>query len=211
MKWTVNDVMSSEVVSVSRTTPFKQVAQILRAKNISSVPVVEAGGRVLGIVTEADLIAKESWHPQRLKRLQRWLLADELDKAAGRTAGEVMSAAQLVRPDLELEEAAHLMLTRQLHALPVVTDDHLVGIVSQADLLKPFVREDDEIRGEIVTDVLGRGLWIRPDEAQVSVVNGAVTVSGCVETRSVAEIAGRTLEAVPGVVSVDNQLSWTVR
>jgi CBS-domain-containing membrane protein len=211
MKWTVNDVMSSEVVSVSRTTPFKQVAQILRAKNISSVPVVEAGGRVLGIVTEADLIAKESWHPQRLKRLQRWLLADELDKAAGRTAGQVMSAAQLVRPDLELEEAAHLMLTRQLHALPVVTDDHLVGIISQADLLKPFVREDDEIRGEIVTDVLGRGLWIRPDEAQVSVVNGAVTVSGCVETRSVAEIAGRTLEAVPGVVSVDNQLSWTVR
>ncbi len=211
MKWTVNDVMSSEVVSVSRTTPFKQVAQILRAKNISSVPVVEAGGRVLGIVTEADLIAKESWHPQRLKRLQRWLLADELDKAAGRTAGQVMSAAQLVRPDLELEEAAHLMLTRQLHALPVVTDDHLVGIVSQADLLKPFVRADDEIRGEIVTDVLGRGLWIRPDEAQVSVVNGAVTVSGCVETRSVAEIAGRTLEAVPGVVSVDNQLSWTVR
>jgi CBS-domain-containing membrane protein len=147
MKWTVNDVMSSEVVSVSRTTPFKQVAQILRAKNISSVPVVEAGGRVLGIVTEADLIAKESWHPQRLKRLQRWLLADELDKAAGRTAGQVMSAAQLVRPNLELEEAAHLMLTRQLHALPVVTDDHLVGIVSQADLLKPFVREDDEIRG----------------------------------------------------------------
>ena len=195
MKWTVNDVMSSEVVSVSRTTPFKQVAQILRAKNISSVPVVEAGGRVLGIVTEADLIAKESWHPQRLKRLQRWLLADELDKAAGRTAGEVMSAAQLVRPDLELEEAAHLMLTRQLHALPVVTDDHLVGIVSQADLLKPFVREDDEIRGEIVTAVLGRGLWIRPDEAQVSVVNGAVTVSGCVGYN-------RKLWIEPGVKSV---------
>lgn len=211
MKSTVGDLMTTMVVTVSPTTDFKTIARTLRAYNIGSVPVVDGGDRVIGIVSEADLITKLSWTGDRRHAIERWILADELEKAAGGTAAEVMSREVVtIGPEAKMEHVARLMRTHHLKAIPVVRDGRLVGIVSRADLLKAYVRDDSEVRDEIAKDVLRERLWIGPEEVHASVDSGRVTLIGRVESRSLAEIAGHLVEAVPGVVEVDNRLTWAL-
>jgi predicted transcriptional regulator len=108
-----------------------------------------------------------------------------------------------------LPVAAALMLERGVNRLPVVDDGRLVGIVTRADLVRAFARDDAQIKQEIEDEVLRRGMWLGdPDEIRVSVAEGEVRLDGEVDRRTEAEVAEALVGRVAGVVAVDSHLTW---
>lgn len=208
----VREVMTAEVVTVRENTPFKEIVRLLAAHKISAVPVLDAMDRLVGIVSEADLLPKEEYRDDlsassllmsRSERLSRL-------KAAAGSAGQLMTTpAVTVRSDRTVVEAARLMDQKQLKRLPVLDpDDHLVGIVSRADLLRVFLREDAEIRAEVVAEVFGRILDVGADEVGIEVRDGVVTLAGELDDKSHVRIALQLTRQVDGVVDVIDQLSY---
>jgi CBS domain-containing protein len=212
MRRRVRDVMTRDVITVDEHTPFKEIVELLTEYRVGGLPVLNTGGRVVGMVSEADLLLKEEF-PQgspeaRLVegRRRRELRA----KAAGDTAVELMTApAVTVGPDVTLAEAARLLHRHQIKRLPVVDPaGPLLGIVSRADLLKVFLRSDDQIARDVRQDVLGRAMWIDPDSVTVEVRDGVVTLTGQLERRSLTSIAVGLAHGVDGVVDVVDRLSF---
>jgi CBS domain-containing protein len=214
---TVRDVMTQSVKSVRLETPLKDVARLLVESGISGVPVVDASGAVLGVVSEADFLVKEQGAAAVHHRRMAAFLGDtaetraRLGKVAARTAGEAMTApAQTIAPSRSLQEAAAVMTQRRVNRLPVVDSGKLVGIVTRADLVRAFLRTDEELERTIREDVLLRILWLDPAAFTVSVHNGEAVVSGSVERRSTAEIVEETLRLVPGVVDAQVKVRWSL-
>ena len=212
MTMRVQDVMTTEVVSVTPETDFKAIAQLLNQHRINMVPVLDAERRVAGVVTEADLLAKVEWQGRgRPGRIERWLLLeDELHKADGTLAAGIMTRdVASTRPEVTVSHAAQLMLQSHVKALPVVDGDgRMVGIVSRADLLRSFVRGDDVIQRDVEDGVLRGALALEPAAVTVAVKEGSVILKGEVESRSLQAMATRMVEAVPGVVSVFNDTEY---
>lgn len=209
MSWTVASVMTRDVATVGPDATYKEVAGRLRERGVSAVPVVDQDRRVLGVVSEADLILKE----ERPAPRPGGHLLDPHGRAAraqARTALALMSTpAVTVGPEATLTEAARRMHERQVKRLPVVdAAGRLVGIVSRADLLTAFLRSDESIADEVREDVLVGTLAIDPDELEIGVQDGVVRLAGQLETRSLARILVRLVAAVEGVVGVDDRLSW---
>lgn len=201
----VADVMTTEVLTVRPETTLKEVARLLGAHGISGAPVVDEGGHVLGVVSEADILAKERTPrpPGRIDRLLgRREPADR--KALARTAGEAMTTpAVTIAAHRRLDVAAALMLDRGVNRLPVVDRAGvLVGIVTRADLVRAFVHGDERIAREIREEVLLRELWLDPSEFRVSVTNGEVAITGRFDSESERELLLERVRLVPGVVSV---------
>jgi CBS domain-containing protein len=187
----VQDVMTIEVVVAQPTTPVKQVARLLADHRLSALPVVDGQGRVLGIVSEADL------------------LGDGRDGQPAATAGAVMtSPAVTVDPQATVTEAARRMQAAGIKRLPVVTGSgRLVGIVSRADLLRPLTRPDEEIR-RAIEDLLGHELLVDPARVEVEVRDGVVSLTGRIERRSLIPIVVRLAGATEGVVRVQDWLTF---
>ena len=213
MKPTVSHVMTPGVVTVDALAPFKEVVRLMQEHRVSALPVVDTDGVLVGIVSEGDLILKEdpelggSGHLFESRRH-----AKDRSKAAGKSAYELMSTPVIsVAPDASLGEAARKMHRAEVKRLPVVdAHGHLVGIVSRADLLRVFLREDAEIAREIREDVIRRTLWIDPATIRIVVREGVVTMRGQIERRSLLSILGRLVSSVEGVVAVDDRLSYVV-
>lgn len=209
MTWKVASVMTKDVVAVTSGTGYKEIVERMRERGVSAVPVIDGERQVIGIVSEADLLLKEE---QPAPRLGNALLHTKGDatKAEGRNAADLMTAPVVtVGPEATLAEAARLMHRRRVKRLPVVDEEgRLVGIVSRADLLQPFLRSDESIAEEVRTAVLLQTLVIDPEAVTVAVEDGVVRLEGELETRSLAAIAARLVKAVDGVVAVDNRLSW---
>ncbi|MFC4495677.1 CBS domain-containing protein [Streptomyces ovatisporus] len=195
--------MTHAVVAVSQDTSFKEIVHKLQERHVSALPVLEGDGRVVGVVSEADLLPKEARRsdPPHLYETPERL--EEVRKSAGVTAADLMSSpAVSVRADVPLAAAARAMARRRLKRLPVVDGQGcLVGIVSRMDLLKTFLRPDDriaeEIRGEVFGLVPGAGADLR-----VEVEDGVATVGGELpDSRDVAVLA-RLVRSVEGVVDV---------
>jgi CBS domain-containing protein len=206
----VKDVMTTDVITVEPQTTLKDVAAVLAVRRISGLPVVDAGGKVVGVISEADILFKEVGEkgPQGVIA---WLLEPGGDvKLDARTAGEAMTApARTIGPDRPLAEAAKRMLEEAVNRFPVVDDDGaLLGLVSRADLVRAFVRSDEAIANEIRQDVILKTLWIAPEDLDVSVRGGAVTINGHVESKADAELIEAFARRVPGTVSVESKLSW---
>ncbi|MFF9038942.1 CBS domain-containing protein [Streptomyces sp. NPDC014892] len=205
----VGDVMTRTVATVGRGTAFKEIVQLMRDRRISAVPVVEEDGRVIGVVSEADLLPKEEFRdsdPDRYTQLRR--LAD-LAKAGAVTAEELMASPALtVRSGVTLAQAARTMARAKVKRLPVVdADGVLEGIVSRADLLKVFLRTDEEIAEEVRREVVAY-LFPPPVSAvRVNVRDGVVRLGGRVRDTSLVPVAARLVRAVEGVVSVDFDLT----
>ena len=202
--------MTKVVVTASPDDSFKEVVDRMLARGVSSLPVVTPDGRVVGIVSETDLIANEAFEPRKRGALA--LVGQALsghDAAFVRKAGEsrvreLMTAdVTCVDPDLPVHKAARAMLDREVNHLPVVDDGQLVGVVSRQDLLAVFRRPDDDIRAEI-EHKLHDPLWA-PDDVRVTVDvrDGVVTANGSVRTRSDCEVVTRMLENVAGAIAVD--------
>ncbi len=213
MRKTVADVMTRPVVVVRDSTPFKEVVRRMQERRVSAVPVIDDEDRLVGIVSEADLILKEDpslEHDAHLFERRRRRI--EREKHAAMTAGELMTRAVVtVGPEASLGEAARLMTHHAVKRLPVTgPDGRVLGIVSRADLLKVFLRGDAEIAKEIREDVIRRTLWIDPITIRVVVRDGVVTVEGQVERRSLIPVLLGLIHAVEGVVGVDSRLSFLI-
>lgn len=216
MTMTVRDVMTTPVYSVTETTPLKEVARLLVSHRISGLPVIDEEGHVLGVVSEADFLLKEGGHELSRRRRFRRILGEGRAGATRRakigaiTAGEAMTApAATVEADRSTTAAATLMVERDINRLPVVEGGRLVGIVSRADLVRAFVRTDEQLAEAIRHDVLLRVLWLNPTVFDVTVRDGVATVAGRVERRSTAEMMERAIRTVPGIVDVRCDVTWT--
>ena len=185
---------------------------MMQWRGVSAFPVVDAAGRVAGVVSEADLLVKELG-PESFAGPGGSVLASgrrgERAKAAAVTAAELMSEpAVTIAPDASVAEAARLMYTRRVKRLPVVDGTgRLVGIVSRVDVLSVFVRPDDEIRGEVLDNVIGGEFRLDPDAFEVSVTSGIVTISGPAERRVVASELIDAVRYLEGVVDVRDRIS----
>jgi CBS domain-containing protein len=210
----VRDVMTTEVVTAEPSTPFKEIAGRLAQHRISAVPVVDADRRVLGIVTEADLLLKQE-HPDPKATIPLiWTKRrrQERTKAAAAVAAKLMTTPPVtVPPTATVTEAARRMHTARVKRLPVVDEEgRLVGIVSRADLLKVFTRPDDAIRCELMEDVIVGDFMMNPSRFFIDVDDGVVVLQGRVERRSLIPYLVRTVHGVEGVVRVENRLTFDV-
>jgi CBS domain-containing protein len=207
----VADVMNTEVVTVGPRTPLKEVGRLMVTRRISGVPVVDDDETVLGVVSEADILVKERGRAGTSSLFERVLELDTRpEKYRARDAADAMTTpAVTIRPTRSLSEAAALMLDRSVNRLPVV-DPHrrLVGIVTRADLVRAFVRDDAEIESEIREDVVLKTCWQSPDRFHLEVRNGEVSLEGRVADADSADMLLRFVERVPGVVNVRSALTW---
>ncbi|MEU8404356.1 CBS domain-containing protein [Nonomuraea sp. NPDC048892] len=216
MRMTVADVMTRKVVSVTAATPFKEIAEALITGGISAVPVLNHEQHVIGMVSEADLLRKEEFREQFYREGYRPPLRARLrrpkgrQKAEGDTAADLMTGpAVCVSYEASAVEAARLMDTNDVKRLAVIDGDGcLLGIVSRRDLVKLFLRPEEEIAAEIRDDVLDRTLWIDTSSVTTQVRQGVVTLSGRMERRTEAAIAVRLAGRVNGVVGVIDELTW---
>jgi CBS domain-containing protein len=210
----VQDVMTRDVTTVAPDTPLKEVARVLTDLGVSGLPVVE-GGAVVGVVSEADILLKERGVQPPHHGLVGLLFSEGVDvgeKLRAMTAGEAMTTPAItVSPGRAVSEAAGKMIDAHVNRLPVVDEEGaLVGIVTRADLVRAFVRPDEEIAREIREDVVLRTLWIAPEQLAVGVERGVVELAGHVGSRADAELAESLARRVPGVVSVESSLTWDV-
>jgi len=209
MSWTVDEVMTRKVVTVQPPTPYKDLVALMSAHAIGALPVVDvldSEGRLVGMVSETDLLAKER-ASARQRPVSR--VRPEHCKAHAEVAEQLMTSPVVtVRRDDTLARAARLMYREHVNHLPVVdATGRLVGIVSRSDLLKPYLRSDESIRHEVTTEVLGHLMALPPETVEVSVADGVVTLSGELETSRAADLAVRLTEAIEGVVGVHNRLA----
>ncbi|GAA2929635.1 CBS domain-containing protein [Streptomyces mexicanus] len=206
---TVSDVMTHTVVAVGRDAPFKEIVDLMVQWKVSALPVLEGEGRVIGVVSEADLLPKEEFRdsdPDRFMQLQRM---SDLAKAGGLKAEELMSTPAItVHANAPLAEAARIMAQRKVKRLPVINDQGLLeGVVSRGDLLKVFLRSDEDIAEEVNREIL-TCLFPAPIEPiRVDVSNGVVTLTGRVRDTSLVPITARLVRAVEGVVDVECNLA----
>ncbi|WP_410622886.1 CBS domain-containing protein [Amycolatopsis sp. cmx-8-4] len=198
----VGAVMTTDVVTVTPGTPFKAVAMLLASWNFSGAPVVDVGRHVLGVVTQGDLLEHEAPHGRLGSRQAK-------RKASAAFTADLMTApAFTVHADDDVSVAAKLLEEHHFHRLPVVDEDNvLVGIVSRSDLLRVFLRTDQEIREEVRDEVILREMSIEPGSLYVAVHNGIVTLSGVVERTSVIAVLVALIRRVDGVVEVRQTLT----
>ena len=210
MNATVKDVMTTEVVAVRSETTFKEMAAALRRYRVSALPVVDDAGRMLGVVSEADLLAKEALaDPGPVAELVH---RKDLRKAEGLTADDLMTReAVTASPDDPIEQAARMMHFMRVKRLPVVdSGGQLVGFVSRADVLAVFDRADEEIRKDIVDAMLLHEFLIDPRQFTVIVEDGVVTLEGIPETAALGRALVRKARHIRGVVAVRDRLSHPV-
>ncbi|MFC3571983.1 CBS domain-containing protein [Streptomyces yaanensis] len=201
----VSDVMSHTVAAVGRQASFKEIVRLMRDWKVSALPVLEGEGRVVGVVSEADLLPKEEFRdsdPDRVTQLRR---LGDLAKAGGLTAEDLMTSPALtVRADATLAQAAHAMAHAHVKRLPVIDEvGMLEGLVSRGDLLKVFLRDDEEIAEEVRREVVS---YLFPGPAsvvRVEVKDGVVTLVGHARDASLVPVAARLVRAVEGVVDVE--------
>lgn len=212
----VRDVMTTQVVAVRKNATFKDMAALLTEYRVSAFPVLDDEGKVIGVVSEADLLSKEALVAD-MGSQAAWLghiegspYHDEFAKAAAVTAADLMTKPPVVvTPDEPVTSAARLMYHGRVKRLPVVGEKgQLIGIVSRADVLSVYRRPDEEIRQEIIKNVIMNEFFADPDHFVVAVKDGIVTLEGYPE--SAAKGRDMVVEAwhVEGIVSVRDRLTY---
>ncbi|HEX6074045.1 MAG TPA: CBS domain-containing protein [Micromonosporaceae bacterium] len=208
---TVRDVMTWDVVTVCTGTPYREIVDLMTERKVSALPVLDVSGAVVGVVSEADLLHKLEFRVQHgpAPRFSVRHRAGRV-KATGTVAADLMSAPPVtISPDASVATAARVMDAESVKRLPVLNDNgDLVGIVSRRDLLRVFLRSDEELREEVTTQVVRRVLWASPADVQVRVASGVVTLTGTVERRGLISLAEQLTRAVDGVVDVVCHLDY---
>jgi CBS-domain-containing membrane protein len=209
MSATVADVMTTRVIAVKRSADYKEICAVLRRYRVSACPVINDAGKVVGVVSEADLLYKvaDPNPPAGLIRL-RWKLGEE-SKVNAVTADQLMtSPAITVQSDASVAIAARVMQGNRVRRLPVVGPGGLlIGIVSRTDLLSVFERPDEEIRDEVLRDVIAREVGLQSAELDVSVASGVVTVAGALAQLDTALALLARVRHLEGVVAVRDRLT----
>jgi CBS domain-containing protein len=210
MSTTVGEVMTRRVIALHEDAEYKYIAAVLRRYRVSACPVIDEDGRVIGVVSEADLLYKQTDPPMPpgLHRLD-WRL-HEHTKATAMTAGELMTTpAVVILPTVPVATAAKVMQDRQLKRLPVVdADECLIGIVTRSDVLSVFERSDEEIWDEVVKVMVDEEFALDPASFSITVRSGVVTLGGQIDQRGTAlKLLGR-VRHTEGVVGVRDRLGY---
>ncbi len=219
-----SDVMTRNVVTVARETPVAQAIRLMLDNNVSGLPVLDDTGKVVGILTEGDLLRRSETGTE--KHRPRWLeilmgpgrMAGEYVRAHGRKVEEIMTSDLVsVTRETPLDEMVRLMERRRIKRLPVLDDNVLVGIVSRADLLRSLLhaleaqhseaRRDDEIREQILAE-LAKAAWVPRDGLSISVKDGVVDLNGVILDEKEREALRVVAENAPGVKAVEDHLVW---
>lgn len=206
------EVMSADVVTARPDTSFQELVSLMLRHEISGVPVVDADGLLVGIVTEADLVSKEAFGGRRRRVLE--LIADLVaggevrwaNKARGRDASQIMSRRVVTgRVGDRIEVAARTMLEAGVKRLPILdADGRLAGIVSRTDLLKLLDRSDEELSAAISARLASPLLAPERANVRAAVDRGIVTLEGTVEFPHDMTVVRSLVWGVPGVVDVHN-------
>ena len=201
----VKDVMTTRVVAVGQDATFKEIAAMLTEHRVSAFPVIDEDGTVIGVVSEADLLSREA--------LVAAIGARVAESGNAVTAAGLMSKPPVVvTPDEPVTSAARLMYNARVKRLPVVGEKgELVGIVSRADVLSVYNRPDEEIRREILDNVILNGFFADPDRFEVTVSSGVVTLGGHPETAARGRDIVAEIWHVEGVVAVRDRLAYPSR
>lgn len=215
------DVMTTNVITVSPDTTVQEVAQCLLDRGISAVPVVDGGGKLLGIVSEGDLMRrsetgterKHSWWLDMVSSTQDQ--AREYVKTHGTHARDVMTRSVVtVAEDASLEEVATLLEKHHIKRVPVVRDGRVVGIVSRANLLRGLIAKqqqpaapthDDRALREAVTRAI-EATGARAHLVSVMVSAGRVQLWGAVDSKEEKDAIRVAAENTPGVKAVEENL-----
>jgi CBS domain-containing protein len=205
--------MTTNVIWVESDTPYAAMAAALRQYRVSAFPVLNEARQVIGVVSEADMLAKEALGcgadegPGIITGITRHR---DHKKACGITAGDLMTAPAItVSPNATVEQAARQMYLHRVKRLPVVdADRRLVGIISRADVLSVFERTDEDIRQEVLATVLLNDFLAHPDTIGVAVKDGIVTMTGVAEPGEAGRDIVRRVHHVQGVVSVRDRLRY---
>jgi CBS domain-containing protein len=208
MSWTVGSVMTRDVETVRPAASYKEIVERMQARRVSALPVVNASGRVVGVVSAADLLLKEERPPYRRQPVAG--VRTDAAKATARNAAALMTTPALTIDErASLTEAARIMHARKVKRLVVVHGDgRVAGIVSRSDVLSAFARSDDSIAEEVRRNVLVELLDLDPSSVTVTVEQGVVRLEGLLETRSLTWLLVKLVEGVEGVVGVDAGLRW---
>jgi CBS domain-containing protein len=208
-RWRVSDVMETDVITIDRQMPCKQVVGMLADNDLSAIPVVSGGGRVLGMISEADVLRREERSFGRLSAGLPRRSHRERKQAEALTAAELMTKPAItIHPDAPLGAAARLMNAHHIRRLPVVSPSgELIGIVSRRDLLRVFLRPDSAIAAEVVEALAGIR-QAHPMHVAVSVTEGEVELTGEVPATGMIAAAVRTASDVDGVVKVTSRLRY---
>ncbi|MFD0265592.1 CBS domain-containing protein [Streptomyces sp. NPDC127106] len=206
--YTVADVMTTKVIAVTPATGFKDIVSAMQRWKVSALPVIEGEGRVVGVVSEADLLHEGEFHeqhPRLIDRMRR--LGDTAGSGSTRAEDLMTTPAITIRPDATLPRAARLMADRHVKRLPVVdADGTLRGIVSRADLLRVFLRSDEDLATEIRRTVVEHLFPLSHDSVEVSVSRGIATLTGRVADGELIPLAERLTHSVEGVIDVHCRL-----
>lgn len=210
----VREVMTVDVVTATPETPIPRVVDDLIVHGISGMPVVDAERRVVGVVSEADIVAKEAYGPRHralgvLGLLLRGHNNRWVTKASGLTAGDVMTEPAITAgPDDDLRRAAARMVTLSVKRLPVVDGSgRLVGIVSRRDVMRLFHRPDAELTLD-VQRLLDDPLSVPEDHAvKVEVRDGEVTLTGSARCPLDVTLIEAMVLDLPGVLDVRNEVT----
>jgi CBS-domain-containing membrane protein len=212
MNATVKDVMSTHVMAVREFASFKEIATRLHEQRVSAFPVIDHDNKVIGVVSESDLLAKEALEgtvPRTLQSMTRQRVRAQVNAV---TAAELMTKpAVTIRPDRPVTDAARLMFNRRVKRLPVVSDDGtLIGIVTRSDVLSVYDRPDAEIQHQVTQDLILDTFLCDPGRFAVSVKDGIVTIEGTPETARVGLDIIDAIRHTEGVVAVRDRLSYPV-
>ncbi len=210
MSSTVKDVMSTHVIAARESAPYKELAVMLRDQRVSAFPVIDDDNKVIGIVSESDLLSKEALQgtvPRTLQTLAHPRLRSQVNAV---TAADLMSRpAVTIGPDEPVARAARLMYDREVKRLPVTSDDGtLIGIVTRSDVLSVYSRPDKAIQREITQDVILGAFRCDPGRFTVTVKDGVVTIEGTPEATAAGYDIIGAARRVEGVVFVRDRLSY---
>ncbi len=208
----VSDLMTTDILTVGPEASLKEAARRMLEGEISGLPVINDDGDLVGIITEADFMATEA--DRRVTRragLLRLFVRDAEIPSHERLVGDVMTTdVKVIGPESDHAEAARLMEKEGIKRIPVVADGRLIGLIARADMLKAYVRSDQEIIDEIQGHVMKDILWIDSRRVEIECVDGNVIVSGHLETKSDASLLIELTRRLDGVTSVSDHLTWEV-
>lgn len=210
---TVGHVMTREVITATPATSFKDLIAMIVTNGVSAVPVVNPDGELLGVVTEADLLCRQAHQDDNLgagcPHFAGHLTREDWRKASAQTAVTLMTAAPVTTtPSATLPEVARLLTKSGVRRLFVLDDAHLVGVVARRDVLRTFLRTDEDLQIDVDHTVFGDALHADRNNVLASVEHGVVMLTGRLEYEADVATAERLTLAVPGVVAVRNRMDF---
>jgi CBS domain-containing protein len=202
--------MTQNVVAVRQEAEFKEIVEVMRRRRVSAFPVLDSADRVIGVVSEADLLLHAAYPARPVAAAAAANQDKPPAKAGALIAAELMtSPAATTTAGTTVTEAARIMHNRRVKRLPVVDEENrLTGIVSRVDLLAVYDRPDADIGEEIAEQVIAGDLVLDPTSFQIMVRGGVVTISGKVERQAVAFSLLDAIWDISGVVEVRDRLRY---